>query len=172
MKYELAGPFELPRGRTGNFTTDAREKRAFWDEMEQHSEGLTWGCGCYLFSVRSVVWYVGMTDHQAFRQECFQPHKINHINEAIRCGKGPASIFLLPRLTPGGRFMQPSSNGIPGLQDMELLLIGVAIERNGELLNKHSTKVLRESVVPGFWNSPRGCGRRHEVRRFKKIMGL
>jgi hypothetical protein len=87
-------------------------------------------------------------------------------------GDGAAFITLIARQTPNGRFSKPSINGYRDIQDLELLLIGSALERNENLLNRSATKVLREIVIPGFLNSPQGAGKRTSVKAFQQIMGI
>ncbi|MBL0175140.1 MAG: hypothetical protein IPP94_07740 [Ignavibacteria bacterium] len=94
------------------------------------------------------------------------------IDEAISTGCGDAYLLLLARQTPKGKFSKPGKNGIRDVEDLELLLIGAALERNDNLLNKQATKIVREAIVPGFLNSPKGAGNRKSVKQFKKIMGI
>jgi hypothetical protein len=172
MKYDIFGPIKLPRAKTCRFTRDASEKRAFWDDIEEEEPGLSWACGCYLISVRNRIWYVGLAQMQSFRYECFTPDKILKIEDAMDGGGGAAYLTLIARRTNGGRFTRPSINGYRDIEDLELLLIGSALERNQDLLNRSATKILREIVVPGFINSPHGCGNDSSVKAFRQIMGI
>jgi hypothetical protein len=65
--------------------------------VENGQEGLPDACGCYIISVRNVVWYVGLAEKQAFRRECFAPHTITKIDEAITEGAGHAMLHLLAK---------------------------------------------------------------------------
>jgi hypothetical protein len=172
MKYDIFGPYELPRAKSCRFTREAREKRGFWDEIDDEERGLSFGCGCYLISVRNRIWYVGLAQMQPFRDECFTPDKILKIEDAMDGGGGVAYLTLIARRTNGGRFTRPSVNGYRDIEDLELLLIGSALERNEDLLNRSATKILRELAVPGFINSPRGCGNDSSVKAFRQIMGI
>ena len=172
MNYDVFGPFKLPRSTNGLFTRDARTKREFWEEIQSSHDGLADACGCYLLSVRNRIWYVGLAEKQSFRVECMAPHKVNKIDDAIATAQGEAYLTLIARKTPTDRFMRPSVNGIADAAQLELLLIGAALERNDKLLNKQATKIVRDVVVPGFLNSPHGCGNRSSVKEFRKIMGL
>ena len=111
MKYELAGPYELPREHSGLFSRVARIKREFWDGLEHELPGLSGAHECYLFSVRNVVWYVGKAERQSFRRECFTPDKTTRIDEASRRGIGPVSLMLLPRMTAGCKFQSIGKMG-------------------------------------------------------------
>lgn len=172
MNYEIFGPYELPRYKAGRFTRDAGDKRAFWDELEGEADGLSYACGCYLISVRNRIWYVGLAQKQSFRFECFTPDKILKTEDAMDGGGGAAYLTLIARQTASGRFSRPSINGYRDIEDLELLLIGSALERNEDLLNRSATKILREIVVPGFINSPHGCGNQSSVKAFRQIMGI
>lgn len=170
MEFSVNGPFLLPRTDDGVFTREARDKRAFWEEVEVKCERLPEACGCYLFSIRNRIWYVGKASSQSFRQECFTPDKVTKIDDAIRLGKGECYLTLIARKTPSGKFCKPG--GFNDIDQLELMLIGAGLERNKELLNKHATAVLRDMVVPGFINSPRGAGNALSVLAFRKIMGI
>ncbi|MBK8477256.1 MAG: hypothetical protein IPL39_13445 [Opitutaceae bacterium] len=172
MNYGIYGPFELPRHKARHFTHEASARREFWHDLDAEYPGLPDACGCYLISVRSRVWYVGMAQRQSYRYECFTADKILKIERAMDGGGGSAYITLIARHTSSGRFSKPSINGYFDIQDLELLLIGSALERNADLLNRSATKVLREIVVPGFLNSPLGAGKRTSVRAFQRIMGI
>lgn len=172
MHYDIYGPFELPLAKPGRLARLPADRREFWDELEEEYSGLAGACGCYLVSVRNRIWYVGMAGKQEFRRECFTPDKILKINDAMDQGSGRAFLTLIARQTNGGRFSKPSGNGYRDVRDLELLLIGAALERNPALLNKGATKVLREMVVPGFINSPTHAGNRSSVKAFWRIMGM
>jgi hypothetical protein len=172
MKYDIHGPMELPRDRAQRFTRNAREKRAFWEEMDEGQAGLSYACGCHLLSVRNRIWHVGLAQKQSFRDECFTSDKILKTEDAMNGGGGAAYLTLIARKTNGGRFTRPSVNGSRDIADLELPLIGSALERNENLLNRSATKNLREMVVPGFINSPHGCGNDSSVKAFRQIMGI
>ncbi len=172
MKDDIYGPFELPLAKPRRFTREVAERRLFWSDIDDAVPGLPDACGCYLISVRNCIWYVGRAGSQDFRHECFTADKILKMERAMDDGAGPAYLTLIARQTSGGRFSQPGVNGHRDIEDLELLLIGAALERNGELLNRSATKVLREMEVPGFLNSPNGCGNKSSVKEFKRIMGL
>jgi len=172
MKYEIYGPYELPRQKRRIFTRDAARKSKFWDEIEEDEAGLPEACGCYIISVRNVVWYVGIAESRSFRHECFAPHTITKIDEAISEGVGNAMLHLLAKVTPAARFARPSANGHRDAAMLETLLIGIGLQRNEELLNKSETAILREIEVPGFYNSPQGAARANSVQALKHVMGV
>jgi hypothetical protein len=172
MKYEVFPPFALPRQNHGLFTRDAGERADFWDELDGFCPGLPGACGCYVISVRNVVWYVGVAEKQSFRHECFSPHKVGKIDEAISIGRGNAMLHLLAKITPQGRFTRPGVNGHKDADFLEKMLIGIGLDRNQDLLNKSDTALLREIKVPGFLNSPKWAARTVGARSLRQVMGM
>ena len=172
MIYDIFGPYPLPLDRARRLARDASQRREFWDNLEELEPGLSYACGCYIISVRGKVWYIGMAEGQDFRRECFTPDKILKIDDSMHDGGGPACLTLVARKTAGGRFSKPGCNGHRDVRQLELLLIGAALERNTLLLNRSSTAILREVVVPGFINSPSHSGKKASVKAFSRIMGL
>ncbi|HUJ09713.1 MAG TPA: hypothetical protein VL171_06780 [Verrucomicrobiae bacterium] len=172
MQYRIFGPVELPRNEYGLLTRDAGAKAEFWNYVDGFVPSLSEACGCYVISVRSVVWYVGVAARQPFKRECFAPHTITKIDEAISRGKGNAMLHFLAKITPQGRFAHPSPNGHRSAAMLETLFIGIGLQRNEHLLNKSDTAILREIVVPGFYNSPQGSARASSVQALKRVMGV
>jgi hypothetical protein len=135
--------------------------KSFWKQVSDLDAGLPRACGCYIFALRNgkniVAWYVGKTERDTFKTECFQPTKIAYFNEVLRSHRGTPLLFLLPRLTKSGtRFSRPNESGYRDVDFLETLLIGLAIERNADLMNIRKSKLLREMIVPGIMNSPPG----------------
>jgi hypothetical protein len=54
----------------------------------------------------------------------------------------------------GKKFSSPSQNGHRDIDFLETMLIGMALEKNKNLLNIKKTALLREMEVPGVINSP------------------
>jgi hypothetical protein len=156
MNFGVFGGFEITRktNRHGKFD------KSFWESIEDQHQGVTEACGCYIFALQNghniVSWYVGKTEKRTFRHECFQPTKINYYNECLVDHHGRPLLFILPRLTNSGRkFSKPTNSGYRDIGFLETLLIGMALERNGKLLNIKNTTLLRQMIVPGIINSPR-----------------
>jgi hypothetical protein len=163
MYFKVYGPFSMPEGRSGLITLDADERWSFWEEVEEAVDGLSEACGCFIFAISPPgggpkPWYVGRACKQSFRNECFQPHKINVYNNILAEYKsGTPELYLLAKRTPGGaHFAKPSFNGHGDIEELEEVLIGIAYARNKRLLNIHGTKFLKNAVVPGVMNSPPG----------------
>ncbi len=175
MRYDVCGPFEIPRGANGLVDMSRDSKRGFWEEVEKASAGLSGGCGCYVFGIKPgrglVPYYVGRTNGNTFKGECFQPHKLNHYNMALASTRGRPMLFMLPKKTPGGAYAKISNGGHPDIDFLELYLIGVALERNSDLFNKRDTKFLRDIVVPGILNANRGRPKK-AVKSLRSTLGL
>lgn len=175
MNFEVYGPFPITRMGKGKAIAHApADKRAFWDDVDAHHEGLSEACGCYVFVVRGRAWYVGRAVRQTFRKECFSIHKIVQYNDALQTVSGPPSLILLAKQTRGGqRFAKPAKTGRghPDVCFLENLLIGSALGRNPQLQNIKGTKLLKEMRVPGVLNPPRGRAR-IAVQKLKKALGV
>ena len=155
MKFAVFGGFEIYRksNRLGVFDKE------FWDKVRQKSQDLPEACGCYIFSLKNgsniVPWYVGKTEKMSFSRECFQATKINYFNEVLIDRRGTPLLFLLPRQTAlQKRFSFPTKRGYRDIDFLETMLIGLALEKNKNLMNIKKTTLLKQMVVPGIINSP------------------
>jgi len=155
MRFDVFGGFPIDRkpNRHGVFDKD------FWKQVSNSDENLPGACGCYVFAVQNgkniVAWYVGKTEKRTFEKECFQAAKINYYNELLVDHRGTPLLFLLPRLTGSGRkFSKPTRTGYRDIDFLETLLIGMALERNRDLMNVKKTTLLKAMIVPGVINSP------------------
>ena len=173
MNFEVHGEFgiSITHGRR----IDRSSISAFWQEVDKNVPGLSGANGCYLFGVSSsgadmtMPWYVGMTT-KSFKSECFQPHKILYYDDALHeYQRGGPMMFLMPKRTPTGRFA--GSGKAKDIQFLEKFLIGVALKRNPDLLNKRDTKMYKEIYVPGLVNASRG-NPGAAARRLKKSLGM
>jgi hypothetical protein len=172
MKFEIYGGFEIKRDdetRQGVFN------RSFWDVVRDADPRLTDACGCYLFALQNgrniVAWYVGKAERQSFYQECFLPAKRYIYNDVLARRSGKPLLFLIARVTPGGKFCKPATGHYPDVDFLENMLIGFALNKNPDLKNIGRTRMLREMVVPGVINSPRAAPRL-PVRELKNALGL
>ena len=156
MKFDIEGPFELPRKDSGLIDSSSESKREYWEWIEESCPGLPDACGCYVFSVRasrgSLPWYVGKAERQTFKKETLSPHKIVHINSIVSERKGKPEFFFLPQLTVANKYRKPTNSKRPAIQELESLLIGMALNRNNDLLNVSGTKWLNQLTVTGFLN--------------------
>ena len=171
MNYDVYGPY--PISRNGSLVSRRKEeKHEFWERVEEEVPGLSSACGCYVFVIRGRAWYVGMAERQSFKQECFALHKITQYNEALGQVSGRPSLLLIPKFSPGGRFVKPTTRGHADVRLLENLLIGAAVSRNHDIQNVKGTKLLREMNVPGFLNSRKGQASATSVQKFKRAIGV
>jgi len=155
-------PIEIQRQqRNGLIAADKESLAAFWERVENELEdGLSGAIGCYIFSIRAgkgvLPWYVGCAAKQSFRKECFTSHKLVHYNNAIAKRKGTPLLTLIAKYTPRRKLINPTGNGHRDIQFLEAMLISSCLGRNADLYNARYTKLLREMVVPGLLNTPKG----------------
>jgi hypothetical protein len=158
------------QNRHGIFGKELRRK------LEAENENLPGACGCYIFALQNgdnvTPWYVGKTEKRSFEHECWGPTQINYYNEVLVDRNGKPLMFLLPKLTGSGRkFSKPSHNGHRDIDFLESMLIGLALEKNSQLLNVKKTALLREMRVPGVINSPQARPT-IEVVHLRNTLGL
>ena len=167
MKFDVYGPFEIPRGERGTIV-DTHE---FWDSFKDEDAKLANACGCYVFAIGATdsykPWYVGKTEN-AFKSEALQDNKIKIYNRVLdKRSRGKPVLFLLPQITKGNKFAKGDSDAIVGLEN---ILIAQAITRNSEMENISKTRILRGVEVVGFMNT---SGRAKEsALKLRKTFGV
>ncbi len=181
MNYYPYGPIPIPR-HEGRIARDKESLNSFWldankfekdlleKDLSEAVGDLSEAVGCYIFSIRAgkgiLPWYVGLAEKQTFRKECFTAHKLVKYNECINHRKGTPVLTFVPKVTKTNRHSKPGKNGHKDIQFLETMLIGACLMRNPELMNIKDTKLLREMVVPGLLNTPKG-----RVACFNGILG-
>jgi hypothetical protein len=140
---------------------DRSKKKSFWKSIEMEYSSLPNAVGCYVFALKAAhgfkPWYVGKTEKQTFMAETWQPGKLLGYGEVIRAHNGKPMLFLLAKLTAQGKFAKPTKRKIGAVAALEEMLIGVCLQRNGELLNKKTTRYLKGLQVPGYLNDSPGA---------------
>ena len=175
MQFFPFSPLRIKKTKNGLVAADKDSIGDFWDRVATELEhDLADAVGCYIFSIRAgkgvKPWYVGLAARQSFRKECFTAHKLNHYNTAIAGRKGTPMLTLIPKYTRAGRYAKPRQSGHRDIQFLETMLIGTCVRRNSCLLNVRDTKLLREMVVPGLLNNPKGRDY-DSVTKFKGLLG-
>jgi hypothetical protein len=169
VNYDIHGPFRIYR--VGHLIDNsAQTRREFWSSIEDKVEGLSTAVGCYVFCIGKKPWYVGLAEKQPFRNECFQPHKINAFNSALNKMHGKPYLVFLCKLTNTGRFAKRGINGHKASRFLEDLLIGMALANNPSLENIRGTKLMKELVVPGIINTPQGKAKKKSVQFLKRVV--
>ena len=148
MKFDIYGPYQIPRGNKGTII----DGRKFWSDFENPK--LARACGCYVFAISASgsyrPWYVGKTE-TTFKSEALHDNKIKIYNRVLdKRTKGIPVLFLLPLMANQGKFSKAKDPAILGLED---ILISQAIARNPEAENSRGTKMLRGIEVVGFMNT-------------------
>lgn len=153
MKYEVYGPFYSPRAEAE--ATGANLK-AFWDEIEAMHEGLPRAVGIYIFSTRHgnnfTPWYVGKTNAATgFRGEVFQAHKLGHYVSAEHRKRGFPTIHLIAKVEPErGNFCRSSARSGREIDELETVMIGMALRANPLVQNSKKTWFNKNCKVPGI----------------------
>ena len=171
--FDTFGPFQLPLET--NTVLASRAFKDFWLEIEQSHPGLPDAIGCYVFAIRTpsttLPWYVGKTEKTSLRFESLQSHKLRLYESALReQANGVPLLYLLPRLTPRGKFRKVWVNGSVSIDNLERMLIGSALSVNKELRNTRSLKHLTQTVVPGYVND-QGL-RTPDAEAFAKLLNI
>lgn len=129
--------------------------------IDDESPGLTNACGCYVFAVRAAKGYrpiyIGQTKKAKLFDEAFVDRNVNLLNNELTNGmkKGNLTLFLLPVMTPGGKYGKQDS--APRTIDfVEQWLIGEAFRKNAELINVQHTAFLNNLHIVGVFNAKKG----------------
>jgi hypothetical protein len=160
------GPFEVPvediRKKPVTRKVDAEQCKTMW-QRKRLSE-LRREKGCYVFALRRgrgfLPVYVGKTS-RSFEQECFQPHKVLLLRDALDEERtGTLVLFLLRYGSSPGAFDGKA------LGDLEKYLITAAYAQNPNLQNRKLTSTnLPTFTVSGLTHSARG-------KPSKKVLAL
>lgn len=124
--------------------------------------------GVYIFSLRagkgSKPWYVGKSEKMDFLREAFNTRNINAMNNLMNDRKGTLELTFVT---------QVASRGKPNLSqigEIENFLIGLASDRNHELLNVQGKLGFNWSIK-GVIGSGRGR-RSVDQQAFVDLVGL
>ena len=147
----------------------------FWKSVEDAHPGLQDAIGCYIFATytrgAARPWYVGKTEKASFKKEAFQLSKRENYRTVLKTHKrGISQLYLIAKVQEGGKFRRPGKNGVRSIRKLEELLIGACLIKNSKLVNKSTTKHLKEIHVPGYMNEARGA-RSLEARDLAKLLG-
>ena len=157
MRYEVYGPFFAPRAES---EADGEALRAFWDVIEAEVPGLPRAIGIYVFSTchgeSFTPWYVGKTNAKTgFRGEIFQDHKLNHYVSAGQRKRGYPTIHLIAKVEPRrGNFCRASARSGREIDELETVMIGMALRANPDVRNSKKTWFNRTCQVPGIIGDP------------------
>jgi len=173
MKFAVYGPFRLSRKRKGVIADDSGEIREFWEYVDDWVPSLPDAIGCYVFCVNSKPWYIGKTV-KSFRRECYTDAKLKMYNRAYdKIKKGVPKLFFLAQETPAGNNFRKARKNRKSLliDNLELMLIGMALETNPSLLNVKDTRWQKNLEVKGFLRSKHSLGG-EDAKQLRKMFGM
>jgi len=157
MRYEVYGPFWSPRAES---EATGEALRLFWDEMEEMVPSLPRAVGIYVFSTchgeNYTPWYVGKTNAKTgFRGEIFQDHKLNHYINVSERKKGYPAIHLIAKIEQNREnFCRASQRSGREIDELETLMIGMALRANPNVRNSKKTWFNKNCHVPGIIGQP------------------
>ncbi len=158
MNFDVAGPFKLTRHGTKKLITD-RSLTDLKAQLETLHSGLSKACGCYVFAIHTpkgyTPYYVGQASKSSIAGEALNPLNREKYNKACSESKGSPTIFLLPKLTPKGRYKK-KGRASTTIDFLERWLIAAALEKNPDLINTKETRFLRKISVVGIFNAKKG----------------
>jgi hypothetical protein len=161
MDFDVAGPFELSRHGAKQIITKTSLKE-LKPELEAWEEGLSDACGCYVFALKAgkgyTPYYVGQACKRSIVDEALNPSNREKYNEVLGESKGTPMLFLIPMLTPTGKFRKKTQaeGKLEAVDFLERYLITTAIEKNENLINNKETRFMRNIHVVGFFNATKG----------------
>src|SRR5271156_4699057 len=126
FKFKPYGPFEIP---IVDGEVAKPELRGFWEAVEVEHPGLQDAVGCYVFATHTRgaarPWYVGKTERASFKKEAFQPTKLENYRRVLKARqRGICQLYLIARVTDGGKFRKSGRRRIGSISKLEELLIG------------------------------------------------
>lgn len=85
------------------------------------------------------------------RREIFQDHKLNHYVGATQRKRGHPAIHLIAKVEPvRGNFCKASQRSGREIDEIETVMIGMALRANPEVRNSKKTWINRTCQVPGI----------------------
>ncbi len=164
MKFDIYGPYDIPRNRYGKSNLITKDSVATLREVIDN-DSLVNGCGCYVFAMRAgkgfKPWYVGQASRMKLLDEALNPNNREKYNKISASQKGTPILFLIPKLTTGGKFAKPTRNKNGELKAVNFLeewLIATALQKNPKLINHQNTHFLKYLHVVGLFNPKVGEG--------------
>ena len=184
-RFAVLGPFPVPlkRHRRRRVVDFDRATAHVFGLAEQQARSklrlsaLDEAIGCYVFALKpsggQVIWpyYVGQSCRQTLQTRLFQTKDKPAIYNAIlkEYDRAAAYVYLLPLLTPGGRFARLGSNQTR-IDNAEHALIGMALRVNYSLWNVKHRVAMEAYTIDGTPQS----GRRDTdpAASFRRMLGF
>ena len=185
MRFKVYGPYDIGVDKGFDGWIDEEDKKDFWKNVVE--EKLPEACGVYLFGIggvegrtkgtagKTLPWYVGKAERQTFKSECLTLRNLFLFNRTLfkyYKGKGSPFLYLLARVEgEEGEFSKPASDKqYWGLQFVEEMFIQLSLSVNSELINKNTTKMMKETSIRGLLNTRKY--KSSNVDEFKGVFGI
>ena len=184
-RFAVLGPFPVPlkRHRRRRVVDFDRATEHVFDLAEEqahrklHLRGIDEAIGCYVFALKpsggQVIWpyYVGQSCRQTLHKRLFQlkdkPETYNGILREYE--RAIAYVYLLPLLTPGGKFAKLGSNQTR-INNAEHALIGMALRVNYSLWNIKHRVAMEAYTIDG--TPPAGRRDTDPAASFRRMLGF
>ena len=173
MNFDVVGPFVVTRHGPKKLI-DRQSYFDLRDEVDERKKGLSKACGCYVFAKRAgrgyTPLYVGQACATSLVNEAMNASNCMKYNGTLG-RKGNPVIFLLPMVTPTGRFRRRPQNGrsLPAIEFLERWLIATCLVKNPHLVNNQQTRLLRKLHVSGILNAKPGSANRASTA-FRRVI--
>lgn len=171
MNFDVVGPFELTRDKK---IINKKSVENLKQQLDVTFPGLSGARGCYVFAMyarkRYTPYYVGQACRQSIVAESMNPSNREKYTEVCHEKNGKPMMFVLPMLTPDGKYKKKGKTGRRATDFLERWLIATAIRKNPKLLNNKETKFLRGIHVRGIFNPKRGEANGTSSQKLKKVL--
>ena len=174
-RFEAFGPFNVPVDNAGRPSEDSESIAEFWREVEWRKDGLSNGCGCFVFSVLncvSVPMSVGIAVESGFR------HMLscgNFTNRALAAHTvqpvGTMHVHLIAKLTPMGQTARPSARHRSDIIWLERFVVAFASRQNANLITSRPALAARLALTAEAILGPAEYSNLDQ-RAFRRLLGF
>ena len=162
INFTVWGPFKLfcDPEKKYQITKDSGPELAA--QLDSKDKKLADSHGCYMFALRAgkgyTPWYLGKASKSSLAKEAMNFSNILSYNGVINSHNGTPVLFVIAHMTPGRKFHKKStgSGKNAAIDFLENWLIGKALEKNHELINRQQTNFLKNLRVDGIFNARKG----------------
>ena len=189
MRFKVYGPYDIGVDKGFAGWIDEEDTKDFWDKevdkvIDSDSKKLSEACGIYLFGIHGrkkygtaeekLPWYVGKAEKQNFKRECFTHRNLFYFNRALfkeYKGKVKPFLYLLARVEDNDEFSNlASKEQYRGVRFVEEMFIQLSLSANSGLVNKATTKMMKETSIRGLLNTRKF--KSSSVNKLKGVFGI
>ena len=187
MRFKVYGPYDIGVDKGKSNWIDKEDTDSLWEKIRRNGVkdeyDLPDACGVYLFAMGGVEgrkrgtaaqtrpWYVGKAEKQNFKTECFNFKNLYYFNSVLTNeykGRGTPRLFLLARVGEDDKPSPPAKEEqYLGVRFVEEMFIQMSLSANSELINKSTTKMIRETSIQGLLNT-----RKHKSSSVDELKGV